>query len=90
MVKLQKELKNQLLKNINHINYKETLFSKQQMHHKMKTIRSNCHEISSYKINKVSLSCFDDKRYSLNDGIKNYAYGHKIFCNIHETNRKIS
>ena len=42
-------------KDINHINYKETLFSKQQMHHKMKTIRSNCHEISSYEINKVLL-----------------------------------
>ena len=72
-------------KDIDHINYKETLFSKQQMHHKMKTIRSNCHEIRSYEINKVSLSCFDDKRYLLDDGIKSYAYGHyKIFCNIYE------
>ena len=42
----------------------------------MKTIRSNCHEISSYEINKVSLSCFDDKRYILEDGVSSYAYGH--------------
>ena len=63
-------------KDINHINYKETLFSKQQMHHKMKTIRSNCHEINSYEINKFSLSCFDNKRYIFEDGIKSYAYGH--------------
>ena len=62
-------------KDINHINYKETL-NNQQMHHKMKTIRSNCHDISSYEINKVSLSCFDDKRYLLDDDIKSYACGH--------------
>ena len=62
--------KSVIKKDINHINYKETLFSKQQMHHKMKTIRSNCHKISSYKINKVSLSCFDNKRYLLDDAIK--------------------
>ena len=46
------------------------------MHHRMKTTRSDCHQTSSYEINKVSLSCFDDKRYLLNDGIKSYAYGH--------------
>ena len=46
------------------------------MHHKMKTIRSDCHQISSYEINKISLSPFDDKRYILSDGISSYAYGH--------------
>ena len=46
------------------------------MHNKMKTIRCNCHEIRSYEINKVSLSCFDDERYLLDDGIKSYVYGH--------------
>ena len=40
------------------------------MYHKMKTIRSNYHELNSYELNKVSLSCFDD------DGIKNCAYGY--------------
>ena len=75
--KTAKGIKNTVIKkDTNHKNYKETLFSKQQMHHKMKTIRSNCHEISSYEINKVLLSCFDDKRYILEDGIKSYAYGH--------------
>ena len=42
----------------------------------MKTIRSQNHQIGSYNINKVSLSCFDDKRYILSDGITSYAYGH--------------
>ena len=36
----------------------------------------NKHELGSYEINKISLSCFDDKRYILKDGIKSYAYGH--------------
>lgn len=42
----------------------------------MKTIRSENHEIASYEINKISLSCFDDKRYLLDNGIDSYAYGH--------------
>lgn len=29
-----------------------------------------------YEINKVSLSCFDDKRYILNESLSSYAYGH--------------
>ena len=62
---------------ITHENYKDTLFNKKQLHHKMKTIRSENHELNSYEINKVSLSCFDDKRYILEDGKTSYAYGHK-------------
>ena len=42
----------------------------------MKTIRSENHQIGSYKLNKISLSCFNDKRYILNNGINSYAYGH--------------
>ena len=68
--------KNVIKKDITHKHYKDTLFEKKQMHHKMKTIRSNLHELSSYEINKISLSCFDDKRYILADGVSSYAYGH--------------
>ncbi|PFX33260.1 hypothetical protein AWC38_SpisGene1938 [Stylophora pistillata] len=68
--------KNVIKKDIKHENYKDVLFNSKQMHHKMKTIRSNEHEICSYELNKVSLSCFDDKRYILKDGINSYAYGH--------------
>ena len=46
------------------------------MLHKMKTIRSEYHQVSSYEIKKISLSCYDDKRYILHDGITSYAYGH--------------
>ena len=68
--------KNIITKNIKHEDYKEVLFNNKQMHHTMKTIRSEKHQLGSYEINKVSLSCFDDKRYIHNDGITSYAYGH--------------
>ena len=50
-------------KDITHKEYKKVLFHNKLMHHKIKTIRSNNHQLGSYELNKVSLSCFDDKRY---------------------------
>ena len=63
-------------KNITHENYKDCLLNGKQMLHDMRTIRSDHHQIGSYQINKISLSCFDDKRYIHEDGIHSYAYGH--------------
>ena len=62
-------------KDIMHENYKNTLLNEEQMRHKMRTIRSVKHKLQSFEINKISLSCFDDKRYILNDGINSYSYG---------------
>ena len=68
--------KNVIKNNIKHEDYKNTLINNKQMHHKMKTIRSQRHQLGSYKINKVSLSCFDDKRYIHDNRTSSYAYGH--------------
>ena len=68
--------KNIIKKNITHENYKNVMFNNKQMHHTMKTIRSNLHQLGSYELNKVSLSCFDDKRYIHNNGVASHAYGH--------------
>ena len=38
---------------------------------------SEKHNIGSYVINKISLSCDDDKRYILDNGINSLAYGHE-------------
>ena len=54
---------------------KNLLLNNKQLHHKMKTIRSEKHQLGSYEINKISLSCFDDKRYIHDNGITSYAYG---------------
>ena len=63
-------------KNVTHENYKECLLNGKQMLHSMRTIRRNHHQIGSYQLNKISLSCFDDKRYIHEDGIHSFAYGH--------------
>ena len=68
--------RNIIRKDITHENYKQTLLENKQMCHTMKTIRSQNHELKSYEINKVSLSCFDDKRYIHANGVTSYAYGH--------------
>ena len=73
--------KNVIKSNIKHEDYKDTLLNNKEMYHKMKTIRSDKHELGSYEINKVSLSCFDDKRYIHEDGKTSYAYGHKKIKN---------
>ena len=75
--KTAKGIKKNIVTNvIKHEDYKNTLFNSGQMFHKMKTIRSERHEIYSLEINKKSLSCFDDKRYILSNGIDSLAYGH--------------
>ena len=66
--------KNAIKNNIKHKDYKNELLNSEQLHHKMKTIRSQKHQLGSYEINKVSLSCFDDKRYIHDNGISSYAY----------------
>ena len=64
-----KGIKKNVIKNrIRHEDYKNTLINNEQMHHKMKTIRSQRHKLGSYEINKVSLNCFDDKRYIHDNG----------------------
>ena len=68
--------KNVIKNNIKHEGYKNVLLNNKQLHHKMKTIRSQKHLLGSYEINKVSLSCFDDKRYIHDNGISSYACGH--------------
>ena len=44
------------------------------MRHKMKRIQSKLQRPGSYDVCKISLSCFDDKRYILGDGIISLAY----------------
>ena len=57
--------------------FKDTLFNKKVVKHKMKRSQSKKHKIGTYEINKISLSCFDDKRLVLDDGIHTLAYFHK-------------
>ena len=47
------------------------------MRHKLRRIQSKKHQIGIYEINEISLSCFEDKRFVLDDGIHTLAYFHK-------------
>ena len=63
-------------KKLRHKEYYEVLFNKKVVRHNMKRIQSKLHEIGTY-VFKISLSCFDDKRHVLDDGINTLAYFHK-------------
>ena len=43
----------------------------------MNRIQRNLHRIGTYEVCKISLSCFDDKMYILDDGINSLAYFQK-------------
>ena len=57
--------------------FKYVLFHKKVIRHKMKKIQAKKHKIGTYEIDKISLSCFDDKRYVLDDDVNTLVYFHK-------------
>ena len=57
--------------------FKDTLFNKKIIRHKMRRIQSKKQKIGTYEIDKILLSSFDDKRFVLDDGIHTLAYFHK-------------
>ena len=61
--------------------FKATLFNKKILRHRMRRIQSKKHKFGTYEISKISLSCFDDKRFTLDDGIHTLAYFHKDLKN---------
>ena len=68
--------KNVVKKQIKHEQYKQVLFSKEQMWHRMNILRSEGHEIYGMHVNKISLSPFDSKRWIADDGVNTKAYGY--------------
>ena len=63
-------------KQLTHANYLACLYNTTISKHTINAIRSVNQQLSSYEINKTSLSCYDDKRYILEDGVSSLAYGH--------------
>ena len=50
--------------------------NKKCLKHSMNWIQSKYHKIGTYEINKISLSCFDDKIYIQNNGCNGLALGY--------------
>ena len=63
-------------KSITHEDYKTCLFTGKEQLRKMNIIRSYEHEVYTEEVNKVALYADDDKRYIMEDGINNMAWGH--------------
>ena len=57
--------------------FKGVLFNEKIIRDKIKRVRSKKHKLGIYEIDKISLSCFDNKRYVLHDKICTLAYFHK-------------
>ena len=68
--------------------FKDVLFNKKIIRHKMRRIQSKKHKLGTYGINKISLSCFDNKRCMFDDGIHTFAYFHKDSRKQIFTNKK--
>ena len=66
-----------VVKSIRHKKFVDALLNKKIMKDSMKRIQSKLRRIRSYDVCKISLPCFDDKRYILGDGINSLAYFHK-------------
>ena len=53
-------------------NFKDVLYNEKIIRHKMKRIQCKKLKLGTYEIDKISLSCFDDKRYVLDDRIHTF------------------
>ena len=57
--------------------YEDVLLNKKCIRHSMNRIQSKDHRIGTYEINKISLSCFDEKIYIQNNGYYGLALGYQ-------------
>ena len=55
------------------------LFNKKVIRHKVKRIQAKKYKIGTYEIDKISFSCFDNKRFVLDNEVHTLAYFHKDF-----------
>ena len=57
--------------------FKDVLFNEKIIRHKMKRIQSKKRKLGTSEIDKISVLCFDDKRYVLDDEIYTLTYFNK-------------
>ena len=63
------------------MNLKTLYLTKKYSGIKWEEFKAGKHKMETYKINKISLSCFDDKRFVLHHRIYMLAYFHKDLRN---------
>ena len=65
--------------------FKDTLFNKKILEHKMRRIQGKKCKMGTQEISKISLSVFDDKRFVLNVSIPTLAYFLLIYNRLSES-----
>lgn len=71
-----KGIKDNVRKEFTLDDYKDNLHQMKPLVKEMNSIHSIGHNLYSCKVDKISLSAFDNKRWILEDGIRTLAYGH--------------
>ena len=59
--KKAKSVNENVVATVSHNEYKDFLLNKKYLRHSMNSIQSKDHGIGTYEIDKISLSCLDDK-----------------------------
>ena len=62
---------------IGHNEYRDVLLISKCLRHQITRIQGKDHRIETYKINKISLPCFDDKIYIQNNEYDGLALGYQ-------------
>ena len=76
-VGLRSKMSSLISAEIRHKEFVDFLFNRKVIRHNMKKIQSRLHRIGTYDVCKISLSCFNDERYVLDNGVNSLAYFHK-------------
>ena len=63
---MKKKMVKYVVATISDNEYKHVFLSKKYLRHLINRIQKNNHRTGTYEINKILLSCFDDKIYSKN------------------------
>ena len=58
--------------------YKYCLFDNEKVLRSQQRFKSENHIVYTENINKIALSCNDDKRFVATDGIESYPYGYVL------------
>ena len=66
--KKAKSINKNIVVTISQNEYRDVLLNKKCLRHSINRIQSNGHRIGADEINKISLSCFDDKTYIQKNG----------------------
>ena len=77
--KKAKSVNRNVVATISHNEYKDELLNNKCIRHSMNRIQCKDHRIGKYKINKISLPCFDDRTYIENNGYDGLALGYQSY-----------